>query len=443
MIDKSRKNALTVLNEIIKTDAYSNLALKSAFYGLNPQEKRFATRLVYGTLEKLITIDWIIDNYVNKRTALTLKNILRMGTYQIYYMDSVPDRASCATSVELAKSIGKGGASGFINGVLRNISRNKDKLQFPDIKKDKILSLSVNYSFPQWLVKMWISELGEDTAIALLSHTETNDIIIRPNSAKSLTLDELKKELDNRGINYSEGHVVEDALHISASFDEIEKGLFDSGKIAIQDEGSMLIAKTVVGTNSKDVLDACAAPGGKTAAIKHFSKDKSISCYALELHKHRVDIMEKELNRLGIDAKCYRHDSSKDTFTPKVDCVLVDAPCSGLGTIFKQPDIRAKKTSEDITSLSHLQYEILENCSKSVNDNGYLIYSTCTISQRENKDIVKKFIENNPQFSIVPPSYDNEELNKCFDGYGIQLLPSVHGTAGFYISKMKLNNSQN
>ena len=428
MKDKSRKAALDALNEIIKNKSYGNLVLKTAFNNLNPQEKRFATRLVYGTLEKMITIDWVIDNYVKKRTPATSKNILRLGTYQIYYMDSVPTHAACSTSVEIAKAVGKGGVSGFINGVLRNIARKKDELKLPDD------NLSIKYSCPQWIVDMWIKELGEKQTVDLLSYKDDKGIVIRANTLKGYTNDKLENELNKREIKYSRGKLVSDAFRIQVGFEDIEKDLFNEGKIAVQDEGSMVIANITVDNKPKYVLDACAAPGGKTAAMASIYNDAEY--FATDIHPHRVEIMEKLFERLGVNAKTYRFDATEKPFELDVDCVLVDAPCSGLGTMFKQPDIKYNKTYEDMKNLAVTQLKILENCSKSVAKHGYLVYSTCTISKTENYSVVSRFLKNNQDFEIVAPE-DSDSLKKSFDGIGIQLLPNVHDTSGFYIAKMR------
>jgi len=428
MIDKSRKAAYEALNDITKNKSYGNLAVKTAFNHLNPQEKKFASRLVYGTIEKMITIDWVIGNYVQKKTPAALQNLLRLGAYQIYYMDSVPVHAACSTSVDLAKAMGKGGASGFINGVLRNIARGKDTLGLPEG------NLSVKYSCPEWLIKMWTEELGEQETINLLSYQDYQGIVIRANRLQGYTNNMLEDELNRRGIQFERGHIVPDAYRVQAGFEELNEELFADGKIAVQDEGSMLIAKIAVDSRPRYVLDACAAPGGKTAAMADIYSDAEY--FATDIHQHRVDIMEKLFERLNVNARTYRFDAADKPFEPMVDCVLVDAPCSGLGTMFKQPDIKYNKTIEDIAKLAEVQVKILENCAESVIPGGHLIYSTCTISRAENHDVVERFLKNNKDFEIVAPD-NNELLMKAYDGYGIQLLPHVHMTAGFYIAKMR------
>ncbi len=428
MTDKSRKAALEALNNITKNKSYSNLAAKSAFSHLSLQEKKFASRLVYGTVEKMITIDWIIDSYVKKHTPSTLKNILRLGTYQIYYMDSVPDRAACSTSVDLAKSAGKGGASGFINGVMRNIARNKSSLKLPE--KD----MSVKYSCPAWIVDMWVRELGQQQTVSLLSYEAEEGIVIRPNHLKDYSSDKLKKELKKRNIKYSNGEIIKEAFRINASFEEIKEGLFDEGKIVVQDEGSMAIAHIAVEDNPKSVFDACAAPGGKTAAMADILPEADY--IATDIHRHRIDIMGKMFDRLNVNAKTYKFDAADRPFELEFDCVIADVPCSGLGTMFKQPDIKYNKSIEDIKSLAETQLRILKNCSKSVDTGGILVYSTCTISKAENYDVVEKFLADNDDFEIVKPT-GNKTLEEAFDGIGIQLMPHIHKTSGFYIAKMR------
>ncbi|MBN2879381.1 MAG: 16S rRNA (cytosine(967)-C(5))-methyltransferase RsmB [Clostridia bacterium] len=428
MIDKSRKAAYEALNDIMKNKSYGNLAVKTAFNNLNLQEKKFASRLVYGTIEKMITLDWIIGNYVQKKSPAALQNLLRLGAYQIYYMDSVPVHAACSTSVDLAKAIGKGGASGFINGVLRNIARGKNTLEFPE------RDLSVKFSCPEWIINMWIDELGEQQTIKLLSYQDDSGIVIRANRLKGYTDDMLEDELKRRGIQFQKGNIVPHAYRVQAGFEELNEELFADGKIAVQDEGSMLIAQIAVDSKPRYVLDACAAPGGKTAAMADIYNDAEY--FATDIHQHRVDIMEKLFERLNVTARVYRFDAAEKPFEPKVDCVLVDAPCSGLGTMFKQPDIKYNKSTEDIAKLAEVQIKILENCAESVIPGGYLIYSTCTISRAENHDVVDKFLKNTKDFEIVVPE-EYEKFKDSYDGYGIQLLPHVHGTSGFYIAKMR------
>ena len=428
MIDKSRKAAFEALNEITKNKSYGNLVVKTAFNHLDLQEKKFASRLVYGTVEKLITIDWIIDNYVKKSAQTTLRNILRLGVYQIYFMDSVPAHAACSSGVELAKSVGKGGASGFVNGVLRNIARGKEKFEFPED------DLSIKYSCPKWIVDMWTKELGAEQANKLLAYSGETGITVRANNLKDFSSQMLEKELKKRKIKYQRGDIVKEAFRIEASFEEIEKDFFDAGKIAIQDEGSMLAAKVAVEGRPKLVLDACAAPGGKTAAMASFYNGAEY--IATDIHSHRIDIMESLFKRLGVEAKTYRFDAEQKPFEIKADCVLVDAPCSGLGTMFKQPDIKYNKTHEDIKALAETQIRILENCAESVSRGGHLVYSTCTISKAENKDVVERFLKNNQGFEIVKPE-GSEILTEAFDGTGIQLMPHVHKTSGFYIARMR------
>ncbi|MEX1378203.1 MAG: 16S rRNA (cytosine(967)-C(5))-methyltransferase RsmB [Eubacteriales bacterium] len=428
MKDRSRKAAFDAFNDIIKNKSYGNLVLKNSFNNLNPQEKRFASRLVYGTLEKMITIDWIIDNYVKKHAQATMKNILRLGVYQIYYMNSVPLHAACSTSVELAKYAGKGGASGFINGVLRNVARDKENLKLPDD------DLSIKYSCPKWIVDMWIKDLGKEQTVALLSYEDDKGIVIRANSLKDYSSEKLETELKKRDIAYEKGKIISDAYRVDAGFEDIDIGLFDEGKIAVQDEGSMVIAKMAVEDKPEFVLDACAAPGGKTAAMASIYREGKY--IATDIHPHRVEIMEKMFERLGVEAKTYRFDAAEKPFEIEVDCLLVDAPCSGLGTMFKQPDIKYNKTYEDIKELAKTQLRILNNCAKSVSAGGHLIYSTCTISKRENQDVVEKFLKENADFEIIEPK-GNDILKNAFDGTGVQLMPNIHGTSGFYIAKMK------
>jgi len=310
--------------------------------------------------------------------------------------------------------------------VLRNIARNKDTLEFPD-------DMSVKYSCPKWMIKMWTDELGKEECERLISYEDDNAIVIRANRLKGFSSNQLEDELNKRNIDFVKGNIYKGAYRIKASFEDIEQGLFDEGKIAIQDEGSMVIANIAVEDKPKYVLDACAAPGGKTAAMADINPNAQY--FATDIHPHRVKLMEKMFERLDVDAKTYRFDATEKPFEPSVDCILVDAPCSGLGTMFKQPDIKYNKSYEDIKELAKMQLKILKKCSESVIAGGYLVYSTCTISKTENYNIVEKFLKDNNDFEIIKPT--DKVLVDAFDGIGVQLLPHVHATSGFYIAKMK------
>lgn len=433
MKDIARKSALNAVNEIIKAGAYGNLAIKTQFNNLSEMDRRFATRLTYGTIEKLITLDWILGHYLKKTTPITVKNILRMGTYQIYYMDSVPHQAACSTSVDLAKAIGKKGASGFINAVLRNVARGKDQLSMPSNDNDPVLAMSVQYSCPKWLVALWIDEMGIEATDKLLRYQPAYNITIRPNACREYTAEQLEAWLSTQSVAYIRGNLADASFKIQSSYNIIDTPLFQSGQIAVQDEGSMVIAMQTLLSNPKTVLDVCAAPGGKTAAMAHFNS--TAQYYATELHKHRVELMEKQFDRLGVIAKTYRFDATKKAFDINVDVILADVPCSGLGTIHKQPDIKYAKDLQQIKDLTKIQREILNQCAEAVNAEGVLIYSTCTISKRENYDIVQDFLNTHPEFEVIPP--EDPILLEAFDGLGVQLLPYIHDTAGFYFARMR------
>jgi 16S rRNA (cytosine967-C5)-methyltransferase len=434
MADKARLLAFEAIDDVLRQGKYSNLALKKSQNILDSRDKKFCTVLFYGTIEKLLTIDYILSKYIKKAPKPVIKNILRMGVYQIYFMDSIPDHAACTESAELAKKLGKRGAVSFINGVLRNVARGEKDFKIPD-NIEKIKRLSIEYSFPEWIIRKWIKEIGKEVTFELISYTKKNYSTIYPNSLKGVSSDKLIEKLEENSISFEKSKFVKDTYHTYG--DIINTSLFRNGEIAIQGEGSYLASKVAVENHPKTVLDVCAAPGGKTVTMAHLNKDADYT--ACDIRQNRLDITKKQFERFGVNATIRLLDASKpfDDIGP-FDTVLCDVPCSALGTVFTHPDVRYNKSPEIIKEIVNVQKKIINNASKHVSTNGYLIYSTCTISKVENHDIVDNFLKNNSNFNAVFPETFHGIIKKDrFDGCGVQLLPHKDNTAGFYISCLK------
>ena len=432
----ARRIAYEAIRNILGKGQYTNLALKEAFTNDIPiLDRSFITQLVYGTIEHLITIDYIISIYAKKSIKPAIKDILRLGVYQVYYLN-VPDSAACNESVKLAKEIGKEGTSSFINAILRNISREKDKIIFAD-KKDIVNYLSIVYSYPIHIVKRLLDDYGSKTAEEIMKYTAENYLSIRPTVTK-ISKEELCNSLEKMGIEILPGALSKEAILIKNS-NMISSDLYKEGLFSIQSESSMLSAQAVCSAAQNIekplILDACAAPGGKTFYIKEHLKNAKITAW--DLHEHRVKLIVSGIKRLGLsDIAVKTQDACElvKDYINKYDIVLIDAPCSGLGVVASKPDIKYNLTEEDLAQIESLQKNILNTCSNYVKPGGKLIYSTCTILKNENERMIDSFLTENDSFEKIDVGtlIDIEEKHKAF-GYA-QLLNINTGREGFFIA---------
>lgn len=436
--NNTRQTALDILTDVLQRGSYANLALKYGLDGMNSDlDKRFIAALVYGTVDNLIHIDFILDGFIKRnKTSEMVLNILRLGVCQLMFMDKVPDYSVCSESVALAKANADQKVGNLVNAVLRNIIRNRNNIKYPDEKTEPIKYLSVKYSYPEWIVKMWIDDYGYDTALGLLSYQpDTRSTSIRLNCAR-LSNKHFETLLDRREVKYKKGKYLPNIYYINASGIS-DSELYKEGFYTVQSESSMLCVEAACPKPDTNVLDACSAPGGKAlyAAEKMENRGSITAC---DIHKHKLELINKNADRLGYTLiTTEERDSSVNVpeYVGKFDLVFADVPCSGLGVTVSKPDIKLQKTSEVIGELSLLQYAILENVASYVKPNGTLIYSTCTVSGRENGGVVKRFLKKHAEFEAVPI-----EL-KGFEGRGtdgkLQIMPHVDGIEGFFIAKFR------
>ena len=421
----SRKIALEIFQNIIKDEAYSNLEIKDTLAGssLDKRDKRFVTALVYGTLERLVTLDYIIVQYTkDQRLHANIRDILRMGVYQIIYMRT-GEVAACNESVELTKEIGKEKLAGFVNAVLRNIIRQKDELQLPTREHPRYLS--VKYSYPQALINYWVKSYGFDFVDAMLENWPKGGVSLRPNYLK-FTPEQFEQYLSHIDLTYTRGSVCPQIFRVPG-LDVNEQEDFQNGYYSIQSEGSYLAAKMMNVKPGIKVLDLCAAPGGKAAAMAEAMNNTGL-IVAFDKHDHRVDLIRRNAERLGItNISAHRHDGLNliEKYRNMFDAVLLDAPCSGLGVNGK-PELRYRYSQEKIQQLVQLQSTLLQNSAAYVKKGGALVYSTCTISPLENEQILNKFLENNKEF-ILQGTEGYEAVS--------QLFPHKEGE-GFFVARM-------
>ncbi len=427
-------------------DAYSNLSIKKNLDALENKisdvEENLVRGIVYGVLENQIYIDYILGKASKiklKKIHPKILTILRMGIYQMIFMDRIPNSAAVNESVNLAKKHGHKGTIGFVNGVLRNINRNKE--DFSKIHtKNKAEYISIKYSHPKWMVDRWIKEFGEDFTENLARENNSKpDLNIRVNTLKTKK-ETLKESLLDKGFLVREGIYARDSLIIENPNRITSLKEFKAGHFFIQDETSSLVGQIMDPKPGSIVLDVCSAPGGKASHLAEKMENKG-RVLSRDIHLNKLEIIRANAERLGIDiieTKISDARKRDESLVDIADYLLVDAPCSGFGLIRRKPEIKWNRKEKDIKDLADLQYEILNNVKDYLKKGGVLVYSTCTIENEENINMVKRFLNENKDFSLV--SLENniesdENITSLKDGY-VQFYPNIHGTDGFFIAKM-------
>lgn len=412
-----RYTVLKILESVLTEGKYSNLEMVSGLDKLNEKDRALATNIIYGILQNKMRLDHIIAAYSKmpiKKISSDIMNILRMGIYQALFMDKIPPYAITNESIKLVKKCRKVSASGFVNAVLRGVLRNDKEIKYPE---DRLEYLSIYYSCPLWIVKMWDKMYPEKVESLLKSMNETPKFSVRVNTLK-ISVDEFIKL--KGGIK---SEIQKDVVILPSGFDVKNDDLFKKGFYYPQDEASALCAEILSPQKGQTVLDLCAAPGGKTTHIAQIMENEG-EIFAFDIYEHKLEIIENTADRLGVKIiHTELGDALKlnEKFVSSADCVLVDAPCSGLGIMRKKPEIRYVKTKEDLAELAKIQSEILNNAAKYVKKGGSMVYSTCTISDIENSTVTNKFLKENDDFSLASEP--------------IQLLPCDGGADGFYIAK--------
>ncbi len=435
-----RAVAFRVLLKIEQDGAYSNIALNHAIREgrLSGVDSAFASALVYGVLERQITLDHIIRQYSKirlKKIETKTKIILRMGIYQLLFMDKVPQSAAVNESVSLAKKNGLQKSSGFINGILRGITRAEPPYRLPD-ESDKINYLSVLYSVPPELAELWINSYGEQNVVELLASLSGRPKLnIRVNTLKTCKA-ALKEELSREGVICEDVPFLENALSLSNTGSLEKLGAYGKGLFHVQDLSSQLCVGFLSPKPRDIMLDVCSAPGGKAFTAAQYMENKG-KLYACDLFDHKLRLIREGASRLGIEIiVANRRDAADGLPLPIADKILCDVPCSGLGILSRKPEIRAKK---DLISadLPGLQYKILCRSSEYLAPGGTLVYSTCTLNPAENGDNVRRFLSEHPDFYGKPltlPCGVTRAISE--EDFELTLMPHTAGTDGFYIAVM-------
>ena len=435
-----RHIAVEILNRVEEQDAFAEPLLDTALSRarlMNIRDRSLITQVVYGTLRMRGHMDWIIGHLYKGdylSMDISIKNILRTGLYQLLFTDRIPDFAVVDEAVELTKKMHPAG-SGLVNAILRNAIRKKGVIAYPDMKKDPAHHISVLHSHPLWMVKKWIEAFGvEETALLCKANNEIPPAVLRVNTIKT-SREKLIDECSRQGMDVKATVFSPDGTILSHTAMPIrETAFYGAGHIQVQDEASQLISRLVDPKPGENVLDVCAGTGGKTTHLAALMNNRG-RLTAFDISEKKIAELKKNAERLGVtnidtktgDARKMQEEAIYGSF----DRILVDAPCTGLGTLRRNPEIKWRTKEEDPKKFSALQKTILADAARYLKKGGFLIYSTCTIASDENEEVIGDFIVHHKDFVCVhPPDTINSFL---IDDLGyFKSFPHKHGTDGFF-----------
>ena len=436
----ARRLALEVIREVTEKGKFIHLVMDEKLRNctLPLIDRRLAARLAYDTIENQLYLDHALAQIMAKPDCdIKLKNVLRLGACQILLEDRIPESAACNTAVALCKELEMEGLAGVCNGVLRNLVRQKEELQWPDPAENPVRALSVRHSVPEWLVEKLLADWG-DEAIALMSvHSHDSYITVRPNLLK---LDDAAFEafLNEKVWEHEPGKVAH-AWRIRNMAEIAHDAGFVGGKFSIQSESSMMAAMAVEPKKGMQILDCCAAPGGKSCLMAELMGGSG-RVQAWELHEHRTDLIAAQVKRLGLEnVRPMTRDASvsRPDLEGMMDAVLLDAPCSGLGVMADKPDVKYRVTPESVEEIVHTQRQLLDAVAPYVKKGGTLVYSTCSVLKEENVRQAEAFLARHPEFELAKLPQSIPEAFRQHEDVGLQLLPSRDGVEGFYICRFK------
>lgn len=448
----AREAALEVLVRVEEDRSYSNLLLNRTLqqYRLERQDAALATELVYGTIQRLNTIDYYLARFVAKgmdKLQPWVRALLRLGFYQLHYLTRIPDHAAVSEAVNIAKKRGHPGISGMVNGVLRNVSRRKAELVLPS-DLPPVRRIALEHSHPEWMVRRWIDQYGEAACEAMCrANNEPPHTSVRVNRLR-VTRDELIARLREAGLTAEPSPAAPDGVLVRGGGNMALAPEYGAGLYSVQDESSMLVAEWVEPQPGQRVLDCCAAPGGKTAHMAEKMGDRG-EIVACDVHEHKEKLVREQAERLGLrsirtvvaDARTLKERFAAESF----DRILLDAPCSGLGVIRRKPDMKWAKSESEIAAVAEVQRELLEAVHPLLKPGGVLVYSTCTVERSENEEQIADFCRRHPEFAPDAPDVPQgtaqaDKLRSlrpdALGGGAVQILPSDYGSDGFFIARL-------
>ncbi|MBO4650755.1 MAG: 16S rRNA (cytosine(967)-C(5))-methyltransferase RsmB [Clostridiales bacterium] len=449
--DEARNTAYRCLLEVLENQGYSNLVLKQELSGssLSEKERSFVTAMVYGTVTRVYTIDYLLAPYMKKELSVldpSVRTCLRMGAWQVLFAYGVKDYAAVSATVELAREVCPKGAESMVNAVLRKLSSEGENA----LSKIPSKKMDVRYSLKSEIAGCLNKWYGKEKAEKIKAFLEIPDVTIRPNVYRVKKTEDLISELQKDGIEAIPDPVVSEAVDIPGNrMDISDTSAYRQGLFSVQSLSAMLVGFVASPEKGWTVLDTCSAPGGKTAHLAELM-DNEGHIDALDANDIRLKMVDETAERLGLSIISTMHydctylKDEKEKLLPEYDLVLCDVPCSGLGLLHRKPDIRLSMTYEKMQSLSEVQESILENSCLRVKNGGYLIYSTCTINPNENENRIDTFLETHPDFECVPfddklPKnlLSNSRLLSQSKEGKMTILPDEEGMDGFFIAKLR------
>ncbi|UXR77574.1 MULTISPECIES: 16S rRNA (cytosine(967)-C(5))-methyltransferase RsmB [unclassified Staphylococcus] len=426
-----RELSYQTLEAVLKDGAYSNLKMNEVLqeYPLGPADRGLYTALVYGTLKRKLTLDFYLKPFVKTKIKGWVRRLLWMSLYQYVYMDKIPTHAIINEAVEIAKQRGGKQTGNTVNAILRQATTQP--LRSIDSIKNKEEQLSIRYSLPTWIIRHWKTHYGLETTEEIAAQMLRPSIqTVRVNRTK-ITPDEAIKQLEQEGYRVEQDNDIAHCL-IVEGIGVMQSQLFREGKISIQDKSSMFVAEMMDLQQGHQVLDCCSAPGGKSCHMAEIL-DGAGNILATDIHDHKIGLIQHNIDKLGLSGiQAEQHDATVP-YDGVFDRILVDAPCSGLGVLRHKPEIRYTMTQETVDQLVKIQLQILNNVAQNLKIGGELVYSTCTIEQMENENVIYTFLKAHPEFEFVTiQDPRTKEQVKT-----LQLLPQDFDADGFFITKIR------
>lgn len=439
----ARELAMDILTRVEQEQAYSNLLLNQSLqkHSLDRPDAALTTELVYGTIQRLNTLDYWLGQFVDKgvpKLQPWVRNLLRLSLYQLVYLDRIPEHAVVNEAVNLAKRKGHAGISGMVNGVLRNLIRQRSSLTIPtDLPPAERIALT--HSHPLWMVSAWIAKFGEAMTERICAANNTAPkVSVRVNTNRS-SREQLLAAMTDGGVSVRPSELAPAGIIAEGGGNMAFTTWYKEGLLSIQDESSMLVAEALDPQPGMRVLDCCAAPGGKTAhmAERMGNRGQIVACDA---HEHKRQLIEDQARRLELTCIETRTGDARelpDKFPAgSFDRVLLDAPCSGLGVIRRKPDLKWSKQPDEVAAIAILQAELLESAQQLVAPGGVLVYSTCTLMSEENEDAIERFLADHPDFQLDSMPVALRHLPGADSGK-VTILPPDYGSDGFFIARLR------
>lgn len=442
----ARSAALEALKEVEEREAYLNLVLNRILSGisLSDAERSLFTELAYGVMQRRNTLDWVLSLFLNRpmeKLTIWIRNILRMGVYQLLYLPRIPDSAAVDEAVKLAYRYGHRGVASLVNAVLRKVSAEKGSLPWPSREEDPALYLSLRHSYPLWMVERWMENMGFEEAEAFCAAgNKVPPLTVRTNTLK-LSKAELKKRLELEGVGAEDLVYAPEGLHLKLNKRLVELESFREGLFQVQGESSMLVAPLLNPQPGESVLDLCSAPGGKTVHLGILMQNRG-NIVAADLYPQRLKLVQDAARRQGIDIINIEKLDGRSVNPDKEGAfqrVLVDVPCSGLGVIRRKGDLKWRRRPEDILSLAELQLQLLKGAFKYLCRGGVLLYSACTTEPEETTGVIEKFLAAEPSAKpvtlspLLPEKLRGEEKREGM----LYLWPHKHNLDGFFLARIR------